>query len=312
MATNGQLNAKAAVARVLTLGAAIAALTFVLLPAPAFAADSYGYPVKPFHQQHPIRGFFGDPRIGGHDGEVRQFHFGVDISARNGTAVYATITGTVSLLHPQVVVIRGAGDVYFDYWHIIPTVHPGDHAVAYKTVIGHIEAPWAHVHFSETRYGRYLNPLRPGAMGPYSDMTVPSIDAFDIERGQRQLALNSVSGAVDLVVETSDEVPLAVPSPWDGLPAIPALIRWRVVGVTRWQTAVDFRMTIPSASAFPDVFARGTTQNRTHVPGRYRTYLAHGWNAGNLGSGTYKVEVKATDVRGNTAHFVSTIKVVNP
>ena len=25
---------------------------------------AYGWPVKPFHRQHPVRGFFGDPRIG--------------------------------------------------------------------------------------------------------------------------------------------------------------------------------------------------------------------------------------------------------
>jgi hypothetical protein len=325
MTTNGHLNLKNAVARVLTV-AALAAVSGSLAASPEASAarslsgtarhqadaSTYGYPVKPFHVQHPIRGFFGDPRIGGDDGKIRQFHFGVDISAANGTAVYATITGAISLLHPDVVVIGGAGGVYFSYWHILPTVHAGEHAVAYKTVIGHIEKPWAHVHFSESRYGRYLNPLRPGAMGPYADTTVPSVDDFEIERGQRQLALRAVSGSVDLVVETSDEVPLAVPAPWDGLPAIPALIRWRIVGVTRWATAVDFRETIPSAGAFASVFANGTTQNRTHVPGRYRIYLARGWNAGNLQTGAYKVEVRATDIRGNTAHFVSTIKVVNP
>ena len=59
-------------------------------------------------QQHPVRGFFGDPRIANH-GESRQFHFGIDISAPNGTPVYATLTGTAYIhpLHATTIVIVG-------------------------------------------------------------------------------------------------------------------------------------------------------------------------------------------------------------
>ena len=35
-----------------------------LRPARKCRAGSYGWPLKPFDQQHPVRGFFGDPRIG--------------------------------------------------------------------------------------------------------------------------------------------------------------------------------------------------------------------------------------------------------
>jgi murein DD-endopeptidase MepM/ murein hydrolase activator NlpD len=70
-------------------------------PSRFLSATGYGWPVKPFRTQHPVRGFFGDPRIGGHNGAERQFHFGVDISAPNGTPVYATITGTVSRIGRQ-------------------------------------------------------------------------------------------------------------------------------------------------------------------------------------------------------------------
>src|SRR5438270_6544300 len=61
-------------------------------------AGGYGWPVKPFHQEHPVRGNLGDPRtvfltpptpesvlVGG--GSF-SFHQGVDISAPNGTAAY--------------------------------------------------------------------------------------------------------------------------------------------------------------------------------------------------------------------------------
>ena len=52
----------------------------------------YGWPVKPFDQQHPVRGYFNDPRV---LDASHAFHFGVDVSAPDGTAVYAVAPGTV-------------------------------------------------------------------------------------------------------------------------------------------------------------------------------------------------------------------------
>ena len=54
-------------------------------PAAPAAHSAYGWPIKPFDRQHPVRGFFGDPRISNH-GRSRQFHFGIDISAPNRDA----------------------------------------------------------------------------------------------------------------------------------------------------------------------------------------------------------------------------------
>lgn len=275
------------------------------------AASAYGWPVKPFDRQHPVRGFFGDPRIGlNPDGSTsRQFHFGVDVSAPNGTPVFATLSGRVSI-HPEhndVVFIDGAPGVEFSYWHIIPNVHSGDTAVAYKTVIGRVESPWAHVHFSEMRDGHYLNPLRPGAMGPYADPTRPAVTAVELERtgDAAHVAPDAATGTFDIIAEVSDETPLPVAAPWRNMPVMPALVRWRIVGgkrlATNWQTAVDFRETIPAASAFGSVFARWTRQNHPHHPGRYRIYLAHAWNSAQLPAGSYRIEVSACDSRGNTA-----------
>ena len=60
---------------------------------------AYGWPVRPFNAQHPVRANFGDPRTrfadpAGVDALVRgegsfSFHQGVDISAPDGTAVYS-------------------------------------------------------------------------------------------------------------------------------------------------------------------------------------------------------------------------------
>ena len=78
--------------------------------------------MKPFDRQHPVRGLFGDPRIGrADDGAVaRQFHFGIDVSAPNGTPVYATQSGTVSLLASGRRRDRLAARAEFSYWHIDP------------------------------------------------------------------------------------------------------------------------------------------------------------------------------------------------
>lgn len=254
---------------------------------------TYRWPVRPFDRQHPVRGFFGDPRVSNH-GRSRQFHFGVDISAPNGTPVYATITGSVFIhpLHRTTVAIVGRDGVEFSYWHVVPTVRTGQRAVAYKTVIGRIEAPYGHVHFSERANGRYLNPLRPGALGPFVDATRPRVASLRVER----------LGPVALVAEAYDETPLAVPRPWHDLPVMPALLRWRLLDsngrtVAGWRTATDFRTTIPPATAFDEVWAPGTTQNHVRAPGRYRIYLTRSLSG--VRAGAYVVEVSARDVNGN-------------
>jgi murein DD-endopeptidase MepM/ murein hydrolase activator NlpD len=68
---------------------------------------SYGWPVEPFDKQHAVRGFFCDPRIG--DQGQKSFHFGVDVSARDGTPVFAVEAGTVHSEGEQNVAVVAAG-----------------------------------------------------------------------------------------------------------------------------------------------------------------------------------------------------------
>jgi hypothetical protein len=296
--TRHHLNLRRAV-----LGLVAAAL---LLPAPA--AASYNWPLKPFAQQHPVRGFFGDPRI---LGESHAIHFGIDVSAPDGTPVYATVTGRVVLERPEVVTLVGPGRTSFEYWHVVPSVADRSWAVAYSTVIGHIARPWGHVHLAEILDGRYVNPLRPGALAPYRDRTVPSAGHLTVERDGVPFRGRRASGRVDLVVEAHDETPLAVPAPWNAKPVAPALVRWRI-GATgaSWTTAIDFTGRFP-ALGFSAVYARWTRQNKAHSVGRYRFVLRSGWDTRELRDGAYRIEVEALDTAGNLGRYVETITIAN-
>ena len=192
--------------------------------------------------------------------------------------------------------------VRFEYWHVIPAVRPGQVAVAYRTVIGRIAAPWAHVHFSEVRGGRYVNPLRAHAMGPYADDTRPVVGELRPERHGRPLE-GAVGGVVELVTGAADTPVLPLPPAWSRAVLTPALVRWRIVGedggrATPWRTAFDVRSQLPAAP-FASVFATGTRQNRPNRPGWYRFYLAHAWDTRGLRNGDYTVQVRTADVRGN-------------
>jgi murein DD-endopeptidase MepM/ murein hydrolase activator NlpD len=271
---------------------------------------SYAWPVRPFGRQHPVRGYFGDPRIGiTPKGMQSSFHFGIDISAPDGTAVYATLTGRVvreSFRPETVAIVAPDGRRSFEYWHLVPAVASGTHAVAGQTIVGHIASGWGHVHFSEVRDGAYLNPLRPGGLGPYSDRTQPVVKSLRVERDGEGISRESLRGTVGLVAEAFDTTPLAVPKPWANRPVTPALVRWRVVGraggaVTPWTTAVDFRTVIPGNDEYGRVYARWTRQNRPWSNGRYRIVLTHAWETSSLAAGHYDIEVAASDTQGNAS-----------
>src|SRR5262245_4623257 len=126
--------------------------------------SSYGWPVKPFGRQHPVRGSFGDPRSIFGGAPTRRglmasrcacsYHQGIDISAPDGTAVYPVRSGVVGTVTPDWVEVDSGGGQAFQYWHIRAAVRVGDRVDAGNDVLGHILRGSKHVHLTELRDGR--------------------------------------------------------------------------------------------------------------------------------------------------------------
>jgi len=276
---------------------------------------SYGWPLRPFTRQHPVRAFFGDPRIGAGGGT--SFHFGIDISAADGTAVYSVAPGTVHLNvagGPQNIAVTSPG-VTHGYWHVQPAVRHG-HYVDRHALLGHVAAPWGHVHLAERRpAGPYLNPLRAGAVAPFAKQHPPTVDRIVAERNGHTLNTDALTGIVALIAEAHDVTPVAPPVPYTHMPVTPALVRWRLVAhateVVPWRTTADFRTTIPANSLYHTVYARATTQNHPPTPGRYRFLLAHAFDTRAHRDGSYRLDVEVADTRGNASRGHLTLTITN-
>lgn len=314
----------------LAAAATFALVRFVLLPSGEGEKVGewapYQWPIKPFNRPHPIRGNFDDPRMPNHHingpGPFN-FHYGVDISAPGGTAVYAVAPGTASFPgvkeadlrgRPVAVVVRGKG-VRFEYWHIKPVVESGQH-VAKRQLLGSVIRKWGHLHLTEMRGGRPVNPLRIGGLTPYHDHTKPTIVSVMLYRNGSYLPATSapLSGRVDLVLDAYDTPELKSNWPWARV--TPALIRWRLLSEATGkvaisaQTTVDFRLSKPWV-ALTDVFAPGTRQNGRRRTGVYNFWLVREFDTHELSDGTYKLVVLASDTRSNTAERTFELTVAN-
>lgn len=315
--------------RLLRLAAAVSTLAL----ASTGVASAYGWPIRPFDRQHPVRGFFGDPRTvfargvltGGVDGPgFFSFHQGVDISAPDGTPVYPVANGIVHYLDATTLRV-GLGNRIFQYFHIIPVVREGQFVVAQETILGYVKSPFAHVHLTEIDGTRAVNPLQSGHLSPYVDDTRPTIrDAlFEHSAGLLAAPLN-LCGRVKIAVDAFDTPPMPAPGSFRGLPVAPALVRWSIVNptgtfVVPWRTAADFRFTLPANKRFFDVYMEGTYQNAPRfgnrqyasMPGRYLFLLDPDLDTASLPNGAYTLEVIAADERGNQTLFEQQFSILN-
>jgi hypothetical protein len=270
-----------------------------------------------------VRGNFGDPRTifrlplddRGLDGPgLFGFHFGIDISADGNTPVYPVESGRVTLVRGARVSVRVARGREFEYVHIIPAVAVGTRVFESKSVLGYVLPSAGHIHLSEFRRHRPVNPLAPGHLAPYEDHTRPWVE--DVEfRGPSGAAIEPplLEGVVGVVAEAYDMPSLPVPGPWAGLPVTPALVTWRVTSidgstVVAPRAAADFRTYLPPNSRFWRVYARGTYQNMPAIgptyyagmPGRYLFRLTSDLLLdGPFRPGLYELTVTASDTRGN-------------
>jgi murein DD-endopeptidase MepM/ murein hydrolase activator NlpD len=300
--------------------------------------SSYGWPVKPFDRQHPVRGSFGDPRsiFAGNPTRAAlltsrcacSFHPGIDISAPDGTAVYPVRSGVVRIVTSQWVQVDSAGGVSFQYWHIAARVRAGDEVKAQDTVLGHILRASGHVHLTEFEDGKPVNPLGPGHIGPYADQTTPSVTAitFRARDTGSDLLPEYLRGRVEMIAAASDTHAIAVPGKWAGLPVTPAKLTYRVRSFPAKQvvvpetTSMDVSRTLPSTSDMWHTYARGTHMNMVQMsthrywynPGVYLFKLTPtAFDTRSLKDGVYELVVTAWDTAGNHSSTTQIFQVHN-
>jgi hypothetical protein len=300
----------------------------------AGAASAYSWPFKPFNQQHPIRGFFGDPRTifdngilaGAFDGPgFFSFHQGVDISAPDGTPIYAVEDGSAHYVGANTLNIITGQDVIFQYFHIVTVVGEGEQVIARKTVLGYVQPPFGHVHMTEIDGTHAVNPLQPGHLTPYRDTTKPVIRDIGIrnQAGELQTPLG-LCGRIELDVDAYDLPPVPVPGKFLGLPVAPALVEWTLTrlggtAVVPWRVVADFRTTLPGNGSFWDVYAKGTYQNAPRfgltqynsMPGRFLFLLARRYDTTTLANGVYIITVLVDDGHGHKDVATQRISVLN-
>jgi murein DD-endopeptidase MepM/ murein hydrolase activator NlpD len=291
----------------------------------ATRSGGYGWPVKPFDQQHPVRGSFGDPRTVFHGAPtVRSlltsdggfsYHQGIDVSAPDGTAVYPVRSGVARIVTPDWIQVDSDNGCAFQYWHIKAVVHVGDHVQAQKDVLGYILRASQHVHLTELKNGKAVNPLAPGHITPYTDATTPRVNeiAFRTRDTGPELLPEYLHGRVEIVASASDTHATPVPGQWAGLPVSPAKLTYRIAAypsgatVVTETTALDVTSRLPGSNMW-QTYARGTHMNMVQMgvhrywynPGVYLFKLTTTlWNTNQLQDGVYRITVTAWDTAGN-------------
>ncbi|MGD0273219.1 MAG: M23 family metallopeptidase [Gaiellaceae bacterium] len=301
--------------------------------APPMSPLSYHWPVKPFNRQHPIRGYFSDPRTLTSKNAVYapgargpfNFHNGVDIVTTTGTPVYPVVSGVASTGN-NVVFVRTADRRVFQYYHVRPSIQSGQWVVAYKTVLGHTLAHFGHVHLIEGAGTEKHNPLDPGHLEPYGDKTAPVVSKVQFSDSQGNRVYPSrLSGKIDIAADAHDMPALPIVGTWPGLGVTAPLIEWELrtssgSAVIPRHAVADFRQTEPPNEDFWNIYSVGTRQNKygsikveqIRLVGRYSYNLTPtGLDTRTLPNGVYVLTIKAADTCGNSGSLSERITIEN-
>jgi murein DD-endopeptidase MepM/ murein hydrolase activator NlpD len=298
-------------------------------------SSSYGWPIRPFDQQHPVRGSFGDPRSVFRGNPTPRglmtsacacsFHQGIDISAPDGTAVFPVRSGVVRIVTAEWIHVDSGEGAAFQYWHINPRVRVGDRVQARETVLGHILRAAGHVHLTQLRDGKAVNPLAPGNIGPYADSTTPRVDAITFRSRDTgpDLLPEYLHGWVEIVAAASDEHAIPVEGKWNGMPVTPAKLTYRIETFPKRQLVIaetsgmDVSRALPATGDMWHTYARGTHMNQVKMgfhrywyqPGVYLFKLTPTmFDTRQLRDGVYRVTVTAWDTAANHS---STSQIIN-
>lgn len=139
------------------------------------------YPLDPQDQQHYINGTVGEERQG-----RQRYHYGLDMAAPDGTAVYSIEAGIIRRF--------GAGVAigHYGYVHVVNCPYDNGDMVLANVLIGYIQNGQRHVHlqqstndlaaitgFEEQDGTPWINPI--GHLNPF-DTVVPNIDGVRLYR----------------------------------------------------------------------------------------------------------------------------------
>jgi murein DD-endopeptidase MepM/ murein hydrolase activator NlpD len=142
-----------------------------------------GWPLKPFHRQHPLRAGFNELRTG-------SMHVGIDIQAEDQAPVYAIQPGRVRPIADSGPDARLRVGSYI-YWHVNRSVPAGTRVRPFHTLLGHTLPGFLHLHLTEVRGGDqdYVFPLRRGgrSLFPMRERVPPVIGTPHFSGGGRAI-----------------------------------------------------------------------------------------------------------------------------
>jgi hypothetical protein len=172
-----------------------------------------------------------------------------------------------------------------------------------------------HVHLTEIRDTRVVNPLLKGHLSPYYDRTRPRVTAISVRDPQGQpVGVLGIHGKVELTAEAYDTPQIPAPGVWRHMPVAPAIVQWQLTAantgklVIPTRTAADFTAGLPPNKDFWGTYARGTYQNQPRfestiyswMPGQFLFDLTPTLlDTHTLRNGPYLITVTAIDVRGH-------------